>query len=157
MKAATILALAAGFAAAAPAAAPIEKAEVEETHYLRKRLGTLGVAIVGGVISGSISTAIVGTASGIAAKQINDFIDAIENWDQVREEFTQRTVEEIFKERPGEEYAAICYVSRAPGSSREKEEGEIGVADGSCRTWAIASRSPTRSSTVASSSSSPAR
>ncbi|KAK7710128.1 hypothetical protein SLS57_008467 [Botryosphaeria dothidea] len=109
MKAATILALAAGFAAAAPAAAPIKKAEVEETHYLHKRLGVLAVAIVGGVISGSISTAIVGTASGIAAKQINDFIDAIENWDQVREEFTQRTVEEMFKERPGEEYAAICY------------------------------------------------
>ncbi|KAH7053062.1 hypothetical protein B0J12DRAFT_698287 [Macrophomina phaseolina] len=107
MKVTALLTLAAGFAAAAPA--PAAAPEPEKEHALQKRLSELGVAIVGGTISGAITTAIVGLAVGVAAKQINDVIDALETWERVREEFTQKTVAEMWANRPGDEYAAICY------------------------------------------------
>lgn len=99
MKAFSILALTAGLVAAAPTP--------KEQHLEKRVLDPVSA----GIISGAIVTAVVGTASGVAAGSINNILPNLNTWEQVREEFTKKTVEEMWARRPDDNVAAICYVS----------------------------------------------
>ncbi|GME39154.1 uncharacterized protein LTHEOB_8999 [Neofusicoccum parvum] len=97
MKAFSILALTAGLVAAAPTP--------KEQHLEKRVLDPVSA----GIISGAIVTAVVGTASGVAAGSINNILPNLNTWEQVREEFTKKTVEEMWARRPDDNVAAICY------------------------------------------------
>ncbi|KAB2580089.1 hypothetical protein DBV05_g1084 [Lasiodiplodia theobromae] len=94
-----MVALVAGLAAAAPAPKSDEHAALE------KRIDP----ITAGIISGAVVTAIVGTASGVAVGSINNILPALSTWEQVREQFTKKTVAEMWARRPNNRVAAICY------------------------------------------------
>lgn len=123
-----MVALVAGLAAAAPAP------KNDEHAVLEKRIDP----ITAGIISGAVVTAIVGTASGVAVGSINNILPNLSTWEQVREQFTKKTVAEMWARRPNNRVAAICYVSN-PLLSDPSTQLTI------CRTWATPFPSRSRS------------
>lgn len=104
-----------GATGAFAAPAPSNAIEGQEMQELVARQNPYAVAI--------LSSA----ASALVTKAVNEavsLIGNIANWDQAREEFTKKTVDNMWKRRPSQAGAAICY-NQGYGISNKKAISDL--------------------------------